>query len=420
MSGDSGSVNQKYARYIRDKVNQLLQVMGTFPLKPEELDDETLLDLDPIGIIADSFGQILEHMRETNRELTMARDQLQAIFDATGVGISIIDNDFRIINCNEKQRELLVDKSLGDVRGRHCYEVYCGKGSPGLDCPAIDTLATGRSVVVREVEKKGNHFQIVTSPFKDSDGNIVGAIEVLLNINEKKKTQELYHRAEKLVALGQLSAGIAHELNTPLGSILGYARLMMKDKNLDETQRERLSVIAEQAKRGSAIISGLLSFARQSNSALKDAQKEDINAVISDVLKMLGTEMEKRNIKLIAEFKKLPPVKMDRRQMEQVIINLLLNAVQALDKDGWIKIRTGCGGGFLKIEIEDNGPGIGDDIKDKIFEPFFTTKPVGQGTGLGLFICSGIVSEHGGSIHVESSEEGGALFTITLPLDKKM
>lgn len=187
MSGDSGSANQKYARYIRDKVNQLLQVMGTFPLKPEELDDETLLDLDPIGIIADSFGQILEHMRETNRELTMARDQLQAIFDATGVGISIIDNDLRIINCNEKQKELLVDKSLGDVRGRHCYEVYCSKESPGLDCPAIDTLATGRSVVVREVEKKGNHFQIVTSPFKDSDGNIVGAIEVLLNINEKKK-----------------------------------------------------------------------------------------------------------------------------------------------------------------------------------------------------------------------------------------
>ncbi len=408
----------KYAEYIRAKANQLLQVMGTSPLNPEELDDETLFELDPIGIIAESFGQILEYLKNTNRELTIAKDQLQAIFNATGVGISIIDKDFKIINCNERQRDLLVDKTVGDIRGRYCYEVYCNKESPGLDCPAIDTMATGRSVVIRDVEKKGNYFQIITSPFKDSEGNIIGAIEVLLNINEKKKTQELYHRAEKLMALGQLSAGIAHELNTPLGCILGYARLMLKDKGLDERQLERLSVIVEQAKRGSAIIKGLLSFARQTASTSKEIElkEHDIKEVILGVLKMLGSEIDKREIEVVTELKDMPPIKIDRRQIEQVLINLILNAIQAIDKKGRIEIRTGSSGGFLKIEIQDNGPGIREDIKDKIFDPFFTTKPVGQGTGLGLSICAGVISEYKGTITADNIEKGGALFTITLPI----
>ena len=116
--------NRKYIEYIWEKVNQLLQVMGTLPLKPEELDDETLLDLDPLGIIAGSFEQVLAHLKETNRELTITHNQLQAIFDATGVGISIIDREFRILRYNEKQRALLVDDGVGEVTGRYCREVY--------------------------------------------------------------------------------------------------------------------------------------------------------------------------------------------------------------------------------------------------------------------------------------------------------
>lgn len=534
--------NSRYVRYIREKVNQLLQVMGTLSLKPEELDDNTLLDFDPIGIIANAFDQILEHLRETNRELAIARDELQAIFDATGVGISIIDMDFRILKCNEKQRALLVDKGISDVEGRYCYEVYCNKESPGLDCPAIDTMATGRSVIIREVEKKGKHFQIVTTPFKDSEGNNIGVIEVLLDITEKKRAEdaermqrefylaeksklatvveslsdglfvtnkedriisfnntasritgysasevmglsynqffgmlsenmplmeinktlemniktkddrqlilsitsaivknsegedigkvftfrditeekqrlEIYHRTEKLVALGQLAAGIAHELNTPLGSILGYARLILKDKRLDAQQKERLEIIAEQAKRSSAIIKGLLNFARHSNPSLKNIQDADINEILSSNLKLLQAEIEKRQIHVETDFGAIPLVKIDIRQIEQALINIILNAIQAVKESGKIGIKTFAENDCIKIKISDNGPGIPEDIKLRIFDPFFTTKPVGEGTGLGLSISAGIISEHGGSIDVESVEGKGTTFIITLPVN---
>lgn len=535
--------NWRYVKYIRDKVNQLLQVMGTLPLKPEELDDNTLLDFDPIGIVATAFEQVLDHLRETNRELVIARDELQAIFDATGVGISIIDMDFRIIKCNEKQRELLVDRDISDIVGKYCYEVYCGKESPGIDCPAIDTMVTGRPVIIREVKKKGKHFQIVTTPFKDSEGNTIGIIEVLLDITAKKRAeeaekmqrdfylteksklatvieslsdglfvtdkeriiisfnnaasritgysavevvglpynkffsmlsgsvpviemnkntemnihtkdnrhliisitsalvknsegedigkvftfrditeekqrQEVYHRTEKLVALGQLSAGIAHELNTPLGSILGYARLLMKDKKLDAQQRERLEIIAEQAKRSGAIIKGLLNFARQSNSSFRNMKDAGVNDILTDVLKLLQTEIQKYGINVITDFRQIPDAKVDVRQIEQAIFNIILNAIHAVKNknNGEICIRTFAENNFIKIEVSDNGLGIPEDVKPRIFDPFFTTKPVGEGTGLGLSISAGIISEHGGSIDVESTEGNGATFIITLPV----
>ncbi|MFZ6008538.1 MAG: PAS domain-containing sensor histidine kinase [Nitrospirota bacterium] len=536
--------NSRYARYIRDKVNQLLQVMGTLPLNPEELDDNTLLAFDPIGIVTVAFDQVLDHLRETNRDLVIARDELQAIFDATGVGISIIDMDFRIIKCNEKQRALLVDSGISDIEGKYCYEIYCNKESPGLDCPAIDTMATGRSVIIREVEKKGKHFQIVTTPFKDGEGNTVGIIEVLLDITEKKRAedaekmqrgfylaeksklatvieslsdglfvtdkegtiisfnnaasritgysaaevaglpynkffsmlsgsmpviemnkntemniqtrddrqlilsvtsalvknsegedigkvftfrditeekqrQEVYHRTEKLVALGQLSAGIAHEMNTPLGSILGYARLLLKNKKLDARQKERLEIIAEQAKRSSAIIKGLLNFARQSNPSLRNMKDAGINDILTDVLKLLQTEIEKHGIDVLTDFGEIPAIRIDVRQIEQAMLNIMLNAIQAVKNNGEIRIKTftDTENNSITIEVSDNGQGIPEYVKPRIFDPFFTTKPVGEGTGLGLSISAGIISEHGGSIDVESTEGNGATFTITLPIN---
>jgi PAS domain S-box-containing protein len=533
--------DRKYIEYIRDKVNQLLLVMGTSPLEPEELDDETLLDLDPLGIITDSFGQVLEHLKETNQELTITHDQLQAIFDATGVGISIIDREFRILKYNEKQRALLVDDGVGEVTGRYCHEVYCNKSSPALDCPALDTMETGKPVIVREVLKKGKHFQIVTTPLKDGEGSIIGAIEVLLDISdtkraqdaareqrgfylteksklaailqslsegllvtdkqgtivsfnnaaaritgypernvlglnykyfftmlhadpvlftlqkdpvdaelpvvaagnrnrilslssvslkdgsgndggtvysfrditEEKRRQENHYRTEKLAALGQLSAGIAHELNTPLGSILGYARLLLKEEGLSPQEQERLEIIAEQAKRGSSIIKGLLNFTRQSRLESVDA---DINAVVTDCVRILGGEIDKREIAVQMELGEIPVLKADKRQLEQVIINILLNAMQAITGPGEIRIRTRLCDQTVSIEIGDNGSGMSKDVRTKIFDPFFTTKAIGEGTGLGLSICAGIVSAHGGSIQVESEEGKGSDFIICLPV----
>jgi two-component system NtrC family sensor kinase len=546
-SGRSGGESARYAHYIREKTNQLLQVMGTEPLRPEEFDDRELLNLDPIGIIAGSLEQVFEYLNETIAKLSEARDEMQAIFDATGVGISIIDQDFSIVKCNEKQRELLVDKQLADVSGRYCYEVYCLKNGPGLDCPAVDTFATGRPVVVNEVRKKGKYFQLVTTPFaRDAAGRVTRVIEVALDITarkkaeeeeqrqrgyylaeksklasvlqslsegllvtdsrnriisvngaalqildlsqkqvreqrieelfpdcpaeagimfdgtaphafqnveipfrsenrdllltvnstpltdvrgtvtgrvftfrditEEKRRQEVYHRTEKLAAVGQLSAGIAHELNTPLGSILGYARLLLKGDNLLAEQKERLAIIAEQAKKSGGIIRELLDFSRLSTQAPSRGTSCDLNQVVTEAIRILRAEFDKQEIAVTFALSPLSPVAADPKRLEQVVVNMLLNSAQAIGSGGEVEIATLLQGDEVQVRISDSGPGIPVENLSRIFDPFFTTKPAGKGTGLGLSICAGIISDYGGAIDARNSPGGGAVFTITLPL----
>lgn len=401
-------------RYIRDKVNQLLEIMGTKPLKEEELDEKTIVEFDPIGIIAESFKEILEHLREKNLQLQQARDYLQGVFDTVGVGISIVDNDLRIIKCNERQKELLV-KDTDNVEGRHCYEVYCGIDSPPLICPAIETIERNREVFLKEVTKKGRIFQINTSPLRDKNGNITGVVEVSVDITDKKKTEDALHQAEKLAAVGRLAAGIAHELNNPLGNIVGYAKLLLKTGNLGDYEREKLSVIIEQAEKGSEIIRGLLEFSRERPLELKNIS---LNNSIERVLSTMAYMIEPAGIKVYKHLDKIPPVEADESQIEQVLHNIILNAIQAIDgrENGIIEIRTSASDSTVQISISDNGPGIPKEHLSLIFDPFFTTKPPGKGTGLGLSISLEIIKKHGGSIWAESESGKGATFHIILPV----
>jgi len=410
---DEKSVKLLY-KYIRDKVNQLLEIMGTKPLREEELDEKSIIEFDPIGIIAESFKEILEHLREKNLQLQQARDYLQAVFDAVGVGISIVDKDLRIIKCNERQKELLV-RDIKDIEGRHCYEVYCGIDSPPLICPAIETIERNREVFLKEVTKKGRIFQINTSPLRDRNGNITGVIEVSVDITDKKKTEEALYQAEKLAAVGRLAAGIAHELNNPLGNIIGYAKLLLQSGNLGDWEREKLSVIIEQAQKGSDIIRGLLEFSHQRPLELREV---NINNSIERVLSSMESLFKIGNIRVKKEFNLIPPVMADEKQIEQVFYNIILNAVQALEgrSEGCIEINTMNLNSSVQVSIKDNGPGIPKEHLSLIFDPFFTTKPPGKGTGLGLSICSEIIKKHGGSIWVESRPGEGAVFNILLPL----
>ncbi|MCL4457937.1 MAG: ATP-binding protein [Nitrospirae bacterium] len=403
--------NTVLLRYIRDKVNQLLQIMGTKPLREEELNDESLIAVDPIGIIAESFEQVLEHLQESNRQLQIARDYLQAVFDTAGVGISIIDRDLRIIKCNEKQKELLAN-GIARIEGEHCYEVYCGIDSPSLMCPAIETLETGRAGMLKEVIKKGRVFQIATSPLKDKKGDIIGVVEVNMDITEKKRAEDAMCQSEKLAAVGQLAAGIAHELNNPLGNILGYAKLLLMDKNTAESQRERVKVIVEQAKMGSGIIKGLLEFSHQKMPVF---ERISINTCIERALQSLNGEIEGNNIEVLKRLGKVPHVMADPKQMEQVVYNILLNAVQSMEgTGGTAEVRSEAVNGAVEVTIKDDGPGIHREHLCRIFEPFFTTKPVGKGTGLGLSICSEILKKHGSNIRVESEKGKGAKFYFRL------
>jgi len=221
--------------------------------------------------------------------------------------------------------------------------------------------------------------------------------------------------AEKLAGMGQLSAGIAHEINNPLGVILLNSQLMLDDCKPDDENFEDISLIVEQAERCKTIVSGLLNFARKNEVNLEFV---DISALIDRCLK---TIILPNNIHVIVDHKiKNPQVEIDEGQMIQVLTNLFKNAIEAMQDGGELHIKTHDKARYFKITISDTGTGIPEEVKKKIFEPLFTTKKIGKGTGLGLAVAYGIIKMHRGKIDMESNanpEKGktGTKFSVTLP-----
>ena len=243
--------------------------------------------------------------------------------------------------------------------------------------------------------------------------------EVRKKTEEIRRGQEQMIHTEKLASLGRMAAGVAHELNSPLTGIVTFAHLMLQrippENKMD---REDLEVIIEQAERCSKIIKGLLGFSR----ALP-AEKSDIriNDTIRHVIDMVKNQAKFHNIKIITDLSPdLPDIKGDASQLQQVYMNLLINAADAMNDRGEIRIATRMikedGVDYIEIEFTDTGPGIPEEYMGRLFEPFFTTKPVGKGTGLGLSVSHGIVRKHGGHIIVKSKVGEGTTFLIRLPV----
>lgn len=243
--------------------------------------------------------------------------------------------------------------------------------------------------------------------------------EVRKKTEEIRRGQEQMIHTEKLASLGRMAAGVAHELNSPLTGIVTFAHLMLQRiPPENKMNREDLEVIIEQAERCSKIIKGLLGFSR----ALP-AEKSDIriNDTIRHVIDMVKNQAKFHNIKIITNLSPdLPEIKGDASQLQQVYMNLLINAADAMNDRGEIRIATRMikkdGVDYIEIEFTDNGPGIPEEYMGRLFEPFFTTKPVGKGTGLGLSVSHGIVRKHGGHIIVKSKVGEGTTFLIRLPV----
>ena len=238
---------------------------------------------------------------------------------------------------------------------------------------------------------------------------------IIKNVNEKKQMEQQIAQADKLAALGELSAGVAHEINNPLGIILGYTQLLLKQ---EPEHKEDLKIIEKHVKNCKTVVSDLLSFSRKGSPELSIV---DINKVVDGVIKFLSNHSDFRNIEM-----SLNPHKGDRlnilgneQELAQVMVNLVINACHAVDGKGHIDITTRkADQDKILILVKDNGKGIEKKNLSRIFDPFFTTKPVGQGTGLGLSVGYGIIKRHQGDICVKSSEGKGTLFTISLPANR--
>jgi PAS domain S-box-containing protein len=260
----------------------------------------------------------------------------------------------------------------------------------------------------------------------DEHGNVLGYEGLNIDQSQRKqmekeleKTRIQLLQAEKMGSLGKLAAGVAHQLNNPLGGITLFTRLILEEYNLEDGAREDLARVLKDAERCRDTVKELLEFSRQTNYMMKPC---DINQVVTRTLFLLGDQSLFQNIEIQKDLSPaLPLVQADVQQLNHLFMNIILNAADAMAAKGTLSVKSypSPDNHRVHIEISDTGPGITEDILPNIFEPFFTTKEEGKGTGLGLSLAYNIVENHGGSIEAASKPGEGTTFTIELPIDGK-
>jgi two-component system, NtrC family, sensor kinase len=280
--------------------------------------------------------------------------------------------------------------------------------------------AVGQGDFSRKVERFSNdECGEVAEAFNRMTGNLQSSrAELQTAVDTLKNTQAQLVQSEKLSAVGQFVAGVAHELNNPLTAVIGFADLL-KETVTDKEIRPQIDLIARSGQRCQKIVQSLLSFSRQQAPERKLLK---LGALIDDILEIMAYDLRTSGVEVLREYGEIDVnarIVGDAHQLQQVFVNLLNNARQALHdfrRDGRIAVRAFVAGSMARLEFQDNGPGIKPEHFAKIFDPFFTTKAVGKGTGLGLSLVYGIIQEHGGKIRVQSEPGQGAVFVIELPL----
>ncbi|MEW6615574.1 MAG: ATP-binding protein [Thermodesulfobacteriota bacterium] len=259
-------------------------------------------------------------------------------------------------------------------------------------------------------------------PLKNEEGKVSSVLCIARDITENKQLERQLINTEKLASMGTLAAGVAHEINNPLGVILGFSDLLLEKTDENSQEYEDLKTIERQGLHCKQVVENLLSFARQGEG---DAEYSDLNHSIEDIIKVVKHTLDMNNIELVLDLdKNIPQVKGDPRQLQQVFLNLINNAAAAMNGRGMLNIRTSMEKGSRKaiVQFQDDGVGINEKDIDHIFDPFFTTKPEGEGTGLGLFVSYGIITKYGGTINClshtadSSGKPRGTVFTIKLPI----
>lgn len=360
--------------------------------------------------VAMQNAQLFQQVAQSDKEW---EDTFKSITD----GIAIHDAELRILRANPAWVQIAATTPEALV-GKYCYEVFphC-VGRDSASCPHHQAMKAKEAVSV-EVEEPslGKTFHISCFPVFEEGTNFKGMVHTVRDVTEQKVLRAQLLQTEKLAAIGQLISGVAHELNNPLTSVMGYAQLL-QTADVSQAVKEDLRRIYKEAQRSAKIIENLLTFARKEKA---ERRYVDINQILRDTLKLRAYQLKVDNIESIAELDAhLPWTLAAPDQLQQVFLNLLNNAHQAmLDHRGGgrLTVRSQTDGEVIRVQVIDNGPGIPQEIMGRLFDPFFTTKEVGQGTGLGLSIAFGIVQGHGGRIWAESEVEEGATFTVELPV----
>ncbi len=346
-------------------------------------------------------SELEQKVEQRSAALTRAAEEWRACFDAIADPLAILRDGGEVARANTAFARR-AGVSPQELRGLRCID---GFGELPFSPDVAPASGEGRDS--QELAKGDRTWLLRTYPFAEG-----GSVVLWKDVTEEHEVTRRLRQAEKMAAVGQLAGGVAHEINNPLGGILAFAQLMLQDER-PEGDRESLRLIQDAAVRAKRIVESLLRFSRRPQQA--ERGEVELSRLAEDALFLLQARFKEGRVEVVRE---LGPAAVmgNGNQIQQVLVNLLVNALQAVGVKGRIRLATGlAGAGVARIAVIDDGPGVPPGLAARIFEPFFTTKPEGQGTGLGLSICYRIAEEHGGTIRHEPTPGGGATFVVELP-----
>lgn len=369
-------------------------------------------DLSQVGFVVDTFHELVSKLKEKEKELDILRQKAEDkaitiegynenILQSVPSGVMSFDEELRITKINKTAEKVFeIDKNL--VLGKYHTEVL---RTPLTDIITEKKVVERGEIVYTTPSGRKIWLGLNLSPLKDKNGKTIGQILVFTDITEIKAFEAQMELRSRLSSLGEISAGIAHELRNPMGVIAGYTKLL--SKKVDESLKPTVDAITKEINVMNRIISDFLSFAKPAELNISDV---NLKAIIEKCL--IEIMRGRDNIKTYIDFNDMPLIKGDEVLLRQAFTNLIQNAIESMPAGGELSIKASTRD-FVELFISDTGPGIAENLVDKIFLPFFTTKD--GGTGLGLSIVQKTIVAHGGNIFVESNNKG-TTFRIRLPL----
>lgn len=355
------------------------------------------------------------------------------ILDSAAEMVAYYDTELRVVWANRASAES-VGLTSQELIGRHCYEIWQNRTTPCPGCPVLLSRDEKTPQGAEHRSPNGRFWSLRGYPVVDDSGAVVGLVEFGWDITDEKrgeaeraKLEEQFHQAQKLESVGRLAGGVAHDLNNLLAPILGYSEILLEDEEEAGDRRDFLQEIVKASVRARDLVRQLLAFSRKQTLEFKPV---DLNRLLRDFEKLLRRTV-REDIELnIVTAEPLPCTHGDVGQLEQLVMNLVVNAQDAMPDGGSLTIETSevgvnsdveaesrdlAPGPYVGLKVRDTGCGIGDEIVEHLFEPFFTTKSREKGTGLGLATVYGIAKQHGGNVYVQTEPGAGSEFEILLP-----
>ena len=378
---------------------------------------------DEIGLLARSFATMVQRLRSSRDKLYALTELRENLVRSIPAGVISVDRE-GVIQIFNSAQEQLSGVTAAEVEGRSIFEVFGDRSDeegvldrlravlsgPRREDLTLDLAATPFTADPRL------RYRIGIAPLRNRRGEVDGAVLIQEDLTDRARLEAQLLRSEKLSSVGVLAAGVAHEINNPLTTILGYAKLLLEGLDQDHTDRPALELVADEARRVQEIVRNLLDFSRQEESG--EVTAVILAEVLERTLSLVAPDLRKRQVTVERQLgADLPAALADERRLEQVLVNLITNAAHAMEGGGTVTIRTAHRPDNelpLLVEVADTGPGIPAEIRGRIFDPFFTTKEPGQGTGLGLAVSHGIVTDLGGEIELDSVVGQGTTFRVWL------